>query len=759
MTVNAPFSQQLSANGDTPITWTVTSGALPTGMVLSSSGLLSGTPASAGAYNFTVTASNAAGAATQAYTGSVTASAVAPTIITTSLDPMNQGSAFTQTLSATGTTPITYALASGALPGGITLSSAGVLSGTPVGAGAYNFTVRATNSGGFDDQAFSGTISASAIAPTITTTALNTLTVGTVFSQTLSASGTVPLTWTLSSGSLPAGILLTANTGVLSGTPTTAGAYSFTITATNSAGSDPQAYTGAVVSAAVAPTIVTATLNAMTQDAVFNQTIVATGTTPITWGIISGGVAGLTLNTSTGALSGTPTTAGSYTMTVRATNSQGFNDKVYSGLVAAGSTTEVFALTPTTQTISGPLASLTDAGFGAWLTNQFYAAPTFPSGAIIKGVRLYVPSGSSLIGQSGAIGIVKANPGQKFLYDGSNSSGVPNAGVYESNGTKTAFSAPLVEGVNDYYFASVWPVAPGDGFLLGYRIDSSGGGYLYNAAGGPGATSRAKNWVDLERKGVYLSEDTSSGPFPIRARYMPASGSGNINSQAWYGLSPIIESPNIPPITNRGYVRKTIITTKAAGTADTVSFKAASVGGLLVAVANGPLTSTTPSGWTLGATALVSTAGYVWYKTATAGESSFSTVHNGSGGLAVSYVVYEFPPGTTFAGAVGAAVGPTAASPSLALTGTNQVFAFKGGNMGAISTDGVIGVNWTATGVTLLEDVMLVSLPSAGDNTPHWLSVSTALGASMSSFAPTGAVVASGDAASVNGVALTFAVK
>ncbi len=175
------------------------------------------------------------------------------------------------------------------------------------------------------------------VAPTITTTAMNTMYVSISFSQTLVATGSSPITWAVTAGSLPAGLSLNTSTGAITGTPTTAAAYSFTITATNSTGSDGQAYTGSVAASPTPPTVTTTTLTSMTQGVSFSETLAATGDTPMTWAVTGGTLpAGLSLNASTGAITGTPSGSGSYSFTVTATNSAGSDGQAFSGTITAG---------------------------------------------------------------------------------------------------------------------------------------------------------------------------------------------------------------------------------------------------------------------------------------------------------------------------------------------------------------------------------------------------------------------------------------
>ena len=150
---NLAYSQTVVASGGTaPYGYTVTSGSLPPGLALSSGGVLSGSPNASGTFSFTVTATDAVGyAASSNYVLDV---GVAPTIVVSpgTLQPGVFGVPYQQAFIATGSAgPFTFEVTGGALPPGMTLSDAGMLSGTPAAAGSYDFTVTAT-----DPQGYSG---------------------------------------------------------------------------------------------------------------------------------------------------------------------------------------------------------------------------------------------------------------------------------------------------------------------------------------------------------------------------------------------------------------------------------------------------------------------------------------------------------------------------------------------------------------------------------------------------------------------------
>ncbi len=133
-TAGSAYSQNVVATGGTgPYAYTATEGSLPNGLTLSTGGVLSGTPATSGSFSFTVFATDANGCGgSENETLAITGSCPAITVLPASLPGGAVGSAYAQTITATGgAAPYTFSVTAGSLPTGLSLSSSGGLSGTP----------------------------------------------------------------------------------------------------------------------------------------------------------------------------------------------------------------------------------------------------------------------------------------------------------------------------------------------------------------------------------------------------------------------------------------------------------------------------------------------------------------------------------------------------------------------------------------------------------------------------------------------------
>jgi hypothetical protein len=327
-TVGSAYSQTLTASGGaSPYgSWTVTSGTLPAGLTLSAAGVISGTPTTStgSAASFTVRTTDANGC----QGSQVVTLKICPVI---SLSPATLAAAtvnspYSQTITASGSaTAYTYAVGSGTLPAGLSLSSAGVLSGTPTSTTSRTFTITATDANGCPGS-LSCTIAPACPVINVTPVTATRSTVGTAFSQTLSASGGIAPygTWTITTGTLPAGLTLNASTGVISGTPTTSNAAGTSVTFRTT---DANGCTGSqAVRLQVCPVIsvAPATLPNGTINTAYSQSITASGgASAYTYAVTSGSLpAGLTLS-SAGLLSGTPTSTTAATFTITATDANG----------------------------------------------------------------------------------------------------------------------------------------------------------------------------------------------------------------------------------------------------------------------------------------------------------------------------------------------------------------------------------------------------------------------------------------------------
>ncbi len=286
------YSLPIATSGPTPSNWSVSSGILPPGINLTSNGSLGGSPTVAGTFNFTVQAvgGNPVQTSTQSFS-----MVVNPTLTLTPAQTLPGATVsvpYTFTLASGGTQPYTWTNLGSPLPPGLGLSSTGVLSGTPTGAGNFVLSLQVSDSSNPPLTASRSFSLAVATSVTITTSSLPNGTVGASYSQALTASaGTAPYVWSVSSGALPAGLSLSSN-GTISGTPAAAGPSNFTVTVTDS--STPSALTA---STALAITIQSGLTLAITTTSplpigmagvFYSQPIATTGPTPTGWAVISG---------------------------------------------------------------------------------------------------------------------------------------------------------------------------------------------------------------------------------------------------------------------------------------------------------------------------------------------------------------------------------------------------------------------------------------------------------------------------------------
>lgn len=313
----------LTATGGTePYSWTST--ALPAGLSLSETGVISGTPTEAGTTDITVTLTDDDGATTEATLTLFIAEALH--ITTTSLPDGVVGTSYTQTtLTAAGGNSDSYTWNSTTLPDGLTLSDAGKLTGTPTSSGVYqNVTITVTDGDARTAEAtFTITIDQ---AVHITTGSLPDGVVGVTYSTTtLSAAGGTPY-YNWHSDTLPVGLSLSGD-GQLKGTPTSSGVYNnVKIIATDHNGKTAEAtYT---ITIAPAVHITTSSIPDGIAGTSYPATTLsaADGAGSYHWQA-NNLPGGLSINADTGVISGTAYTAGGPTQaTITVTDDAGTSD-------------------------------------------------------------------------------------------------------------------------------------------------------------------------------------------------------------------------------------------------------------------------------------------------------------------------------------------------------------------------------------------------------------------------------------------------
>lgn len=317
------YSTQIAASGAPAPTFTVTTGSLPAGLTLSSSGVLSGTPTASGAKTFGIAATNPFGTDPRTYTLIVNGR---PTFPTQPVASYRIGEPVDTTLTVSGMPQPTLSIV-GTLPPGLGFTptpGGGQITGTPTGAGGTtSVTLSATNSQGTVTQAYSITVNAT---PAFTSPDTATFSLDAAGSFTVTTAGYPDIALSLGGG-LPTGLAFVDNgdgTATISGTPTGPAQRSVvTVQAVNSAGGQLQSLNVDVVTKPVFTTPATAAV------VIGSPASIQVGTTayPVPTLMATTPPAGMSFSDNgngTATLSGTPTgPAGTSTLTVTATNSVG----------------------------------------------------------------------------------------------------------------------------------------------------------------------------------------------------------------------------------------------------------------------------------------------------------------------------------------------------------------------------------------------------------------------------------------------------
>jgi len=315
--VGQSFSYTITATGTAPITFNATN--LPAGLTFSGN-TISGTPTTAATTNVTLTADNNFGTDTKTLVITIAPAGTPPAITSPLTATATAGQAFSYTITASGTAPITYSATS--LPAGLSInSSTGLISGAPVPTGQFTIPITATNSYGSDTKNLVLTVNPAGNAPSITSALTASGTTTSQFTYNITATGTTPITFNATG--LPSGLLFSGST--ISGTPINAGTYNITLTATNAIGNDTKVLVLTVIQGLVAPAITSPLTASGVKNQSLSYTITASGSTPITFNATNL-PAGLTFSGNT--ISGIPTASGTTNVNLTATNAAGADNKV-----------------------------------------------------------------------------------------------------------------------------------------------------------------------------------------------------------------------------------------------------------------------------------------------------------------------------------------------------------------------------------------------------------------------------------------------
>ena len=337
-----PFATPLIAVGGTTYRWTIQTdpGQTIPWLNLSSAGILSGTPPTPGVYDFTATVTSKVEDADLTDVQRVSITVIPPTLSISErscpLAVATAGVPYIARLAATGGAgPFVWTWGDTSIPG-LTLSEAGVISGTPARAGNYAFNLRVGSSraGAADpgSRQCSLTVQAAFPDPTIAACPASAGTLGVPFAEPLRAGGgSGPYQWSVS-GTVPNGLAV-SSAGSLSGIPETQGTFNFILALVDQNGKSSTKNCSMTIAKSVINIATACPLAGGTTGASYSQKLsINGGVAPYTWSTLGNFPRGLTISAD-GSIDGRPNDGGAYQFRLQAEDASGNKASVACSLI------------------------------------------------------------------------------------------------------------------------------------------------------------------------------------------------------------------------------------------------------------------------------------------------------------------------------------------------------------------------------------------------------------------------------------------